>query len=237
MTALEARQHGGEVVARVLVVDDDAGLRSRIRSFLGQHFIQVDEASDGERGLAALANTPVDAVLLDVMMPGVDGIEVVTRIRASSDVAVIMLSAKDTETDRVLALELGADDYIAKPFRPRELLSRLRAVLRRTRGTKRNVRLSAGGIEIDTLARTASIDRRMLELSGVEFDILAALMRSRGTVLARDTLLAEAGRNQVTITERTVDVHVSRLRKKLGDDPRWSRLIKTIHGVGYVFVG
>lgn len=168
-------------------------------------------------------------------MPGMDGIEVVQRIRANSNIPVLMLTARDGELDHVLGLELGADDYIAKPFRARELLARIRSVLRRSGALARPNTLAVAGIEVDLPTRTVQLGGAKLDLGGIEFDILVALMRSRGKVLPREDLLAEAGRNHVTVSERTVDVHVSRLRKKLGDDPRTPRLIKTVHGVGYVF--
>ncbi|MDP1822314.1 MAG: response regulator transcription factor [Archangium sp.] len=222
--------------ARVLIVDDDGGQRSRVRGFLGQYSIEVAEAASGEEALAMLARASFEAVLLDVVMPGMDGVEVMRRIRAMSDVPILMLSARDSEADQVVGLELGADDYIVKPFRARELLARLRAVLRRSGVKQPEPAPPPGrGVEIDCGARLARLDGRTLELSGIEFDLLSAFVRNKGLVLPRERLLAEAGRTQTTVTERTVDVHVSRLRKKLEDDP--PRLIKTVHGIGYVFAG
>lgn len=236
MTTENFTPSGTGPVARVLIVDDDDGLRRRLRLFLAQHSIELVEASSGEAGLAVLQSSRFDAVLLDVVMPGMDGIEVVQRIRATSNIPVLMLTARDGELDHVLGLELGADDYIAKPFRARELLARIRSALRRSHAPPRQNTLAAAGIEVDPATRTAQLAGRSLDLSGIELDILIALMRSRGTVLPRESLLSEAGRNHATVSERTVDVHVSRLRKKLGDDPRTPRLIKTVHGMGYVFV-
>lgn len=223
--------------AKVLIVDDDAGQRSRVSGFLAQYSIEVAEAASGEDALAMLAAGGFAAVLLDVVMPGMDGVEVMRRVRAISDIPIIMLSAKDSETDQVVGLELGADDYIAKPFRARELLARLRAVLRRSTPARRSETLGGGGLELDLVTRVAKLDGRGLELSGIEFDLLATLVRNKGRVLARERLLAEAGRNHTTVTERTVDVHVSRLRKKLEVDPRDPQRIKTVHGLGYLFVG
>jgi DNA-binding response OmpR family regulator len=218
----------------VLIIDDDDGLRRRLESFFRLHMFASAGAPNGEVGLDMLAAGGFDAVLLDVMMPGLDGIEVIRRIRAESDVPVLMLTGKDTESDRVLGLELGADDYIAKPFRPRELLARVRAVLRRSHSRAPTKLLRCGDIEIDLARRTVQVGGAPLELSGIELDLLAALIRARGEVLSREALLIEAGRNHVTDGERTVDVHISRLRRKLGDDPRTPRRIKTVHGVGYV---
>lgn len=233
--AESAELNGGGM--RVLVVDDDEELRLRVRGFLSMHGIDADEASTGETALAALSVRHFDAVLLDVMMPGMDGLDVIRKLRSQSDVAVLMLTGKDSEADQVVGLELGADDYIVKPFKPRELLARLRAVVRRSSSRSRNRRIEAAGIDLDLSSRTVSRDGRVLELTGIEFDILTALMRSRGVVIPRERLLAEAGRNNLTVTERTVDVHVSRLRKKLEDDPQSPRFIKTVHCVGYVFAG
>lgn len=235
MTAGKLTLSDGGTLARLLIVDDDDGLRRRLRLFLAQHSIDLAEASNGELGLAALQSSHFDAVLLDVVMPGMDGIEVVKRIRATSDIPVLMLTARDGELDHVLGLELGADDYIAKPFRARELLARIRSVLRRSGAVARHNILAAAGIEVDLPTRTVQLGGEKIDLGGIEFDILVALMRGRGKVLPREELLAEAGRNHAMVSERTVDVHVSRLRKKLGDDPRTPRLIKTVHGIGYVF--
>ena len=219
---------------RVLIIDDDARLHELLASYLEQNGLTVTVAADGRRGLAALEGGTFDAVLLDLMMPGLDGIEVCKRIRAKSNIPIVMLTAKGDETDRVVGLELGADDYVAKPFSPRELLARLRAVLRRARPDVAGERLTVGDIGVDVPGRTVSISGKPIELTGIEFDVLVALARRAGRVVARDALLSEAGRGDVVVGERTVDVHVSHLRQKLGDDPRSPRLIKTVRGVGYV---
>jgi two-component system, OmpR family, response regulator len=172
-------------------------------------------------------------VLLDVMMPGIDGLDVLRQIRKENAVPVIMLTAKGDEADRVVGLELGADDYIAKPFSPRELLARLRAVLRRAQPEAGSERLSVGGIVVDVAARAVQVEGRTIELTGLEFDILVALLRRAGRVVPRAALLTEAGRGDVNVSERTVDVHISRLRKKLGEDSQPPR-IRTVRGVGYV---
>jgi DNA-binding response OmpR family regulator len=145
-----------------------------------------------------------------------------------------MLTAKGDETDRVVGLELGADDYVAKPFSPRELLARLRAVLRRAKPEAAGERITAGDISIDVPGRMVTMMGKSVELTGIEFDVLVALVRRAGRVVSRDALLSEAGRGDVTVGERTVDVHVSHLRQKLGDDPKSPKLIKTVRGVGYV---
>jgi two-component system, OmpR family, response regulator len=218
---------------RVLLIDDDTRMYELLAQYLGQNGITVAHAPDGGRGLAALEATAYDAVLLDVMMPGMDGLEVCKRIRAKRQIPILMLTARGDETDRVVGLELGADDYLAKPFSPRELLARLRAVLRRAQPAAVADRLESSGISIDISGREVRVQGRAVELTGLEFDLLVALMRRAGRVIPRDALLGEAGRSDTVVGERTVDVHISHLRQKLGDEA--GRLIKTVRGVGYVF--
>ena len=220
------------MASRVLLIDDDVRLPELLRSYLEQNGVALSHAPDGARGLIMLEQGAYDAVLLDVMMPGMDGLEVCRKIRGKSSVPVIMLTARGDETDRVVGLELGADDYVGKPFSPRELLARLRAVLRRSRPEVMSEQLTAGDLSLDVPARTASLKGASLDLTGIEFDILVALVRRAGRVVPRDALLSEAGRSDVVVGERTVDVHISHLRQKLNDDP--PKLIKTVRGVGYV---
>lgn len=221
---------------RVLLIDDDRRLFELLETYLAQNGVTLAYAADGPKGLAALGggqSGAYDAVLLDVMMPQMDGLEVLRRIRGEKGaLPVIMLTARGDETDRVVGLELGADDYVPKPFSPRELLARLRAVMRRGRPETGDQRISAAGISADLGTREVSVDGRGVELTGLEFDILVALIKRAGRVIPRNALLAEAGRDDVVVGERTVDVHISRLRKKLGDDP--PQRIKTVRGVGYV---
>jgi len=220
-----------------LLIDDDARLGALVREHLGRHDIGVTIAGDGERGLAALRKGRFDVVLLDLMLPGIDGLEVCRRIRAAPELAaqpVIMLTAKGDETDRVVGLEIGADDYVPKPFSPRELLARLRAVLRRSAPEAVSEKLAVADVQVDVGSRQVTVEGKTIDLTGLEFDILVALMRRAGRVIPRDALLAEAGRSDVVVGERTVDVHISHLRAKLGDDPRAPRRIKTVRGVGYV---
>lgn len=220
------------MASRVLLIDDDVRLPDLLRSYLEQNGVALSHAPDGARGLIMLEQGAFDAVLLDVMMPGMDGLEVCRKIRAKSNVPVIMLTARGDETDRVVGLELGADDYVGKPFSPRELLARLRAVLRRARPEVMSEQLTTGDIRVDVPSRIATLKGAPVELTGIEFDILVALVRRAGRVVPRDALLSEAGRSDVIVGERTVDVHISHLRQKLNDDP--PRLIKTVRGVGYV---
>ena len=219
---------------RILLIDDDERLFELLGAALRPHDVHLTRAADGPRGLAALEQQTVDAVLLDVMMPGMDGLEVVRRIRTRSTVPVIMLTARGDEADRVVGLELGADDYVAKPFSARELLARVRAVLRRSRPGVTAETLAIGPIALDAGARRVTVNGQPIDLTGIEFDLLLALMRRAGRVVPREALLDEAGRGDVAVGERTVDVHISHLRQKLGDDPKTPLWIKTVRGVGYV---
>ena len=221
---------------RALLIDDDARLGDLLVSYLGDHDVALDAARDGNSGLDALGRGTYDLVLLDVMMPGLDGLEVLRRIRGKSAIPVIMLTARGDEADKVVGLEMGADDYVPKPFSPRELLARIRAVMRRTQPEVTSERLSVAGVEVDVGARSARVEGEPIELTGLELDILVALMRRAGRVVPREALLSEAGRDDVVVSERTVDVHISHLRKKIGDDPRSPSRIRTVRGVGYVFV-
>jgi len=218
---------------RVLLIDDDARLAQLLDDNLRPQGVALVHAGGGQAGLAALAGGGFDAVLLDVMMPGLDGLAVLRTLRdAGHRVPVIMLTARGDEADRVVGLELGADDYVAKPFSPRELLARLRAVLRRVQPDTLAEKLSASGITVDTGSREAWVDGKPVELTGLEIDLLVALLRRAGRVVPRAALLELAGRADITVGERAVDVHISRLRKKLGDDP--PTRIRTVRGVGYV---
>jgi DNA-binding response OmpR family regulator len=221
---------------RALLIDDDARLAELVGTYLGSHDVTVVHAIDGGRGLAALEGGGFDLVLLDVMMPGLDGLEVCRRIRARSNLPVLMLTARGDETDRVVGLELGADDYIAKPFSPRELLARIRAVLRRSQPEAAAEQLGAGDLVLDVTGRGARLGGKPVELTGLEFDLLVALARRAGRVVPRDVLMELAGRGDVSVSDRTIDVHISHLRAKLGDDPRSPKIIKTVRGVGYILV-
>jgi DNA-binding response OmpR family regulator len=221
---------------RALLIDDDERLSELVRTYLEPHGILVTCAPDGARGLATLDRGGFDVVLLDLMMPGMDGLEVCRRVRARSRIPILMLTAKGDETDRVVGLELGADDYVPKPFGPRELLARIRAVLRRADPDPAGERIVVGDVALDVAARSALVAGRSLALTAIEFDLFVALARRAGRVVPRDALLALAGRGDTTVGERAVDVHVSHLRAKIGDDPKAPRRIKTVRGVGYVLV-
>jgi two-component system, OmpR family, response regulator len=216
----------------VLLIDDDVRLAELLVGYLQPQGVALVHAGGGQAGLGQLASGGFDAVLLDVMMPGMDGLAVLRKIRdAGHRVPVIMLTARGDEADRVVGLELGADDYVAKPFSPRELLARLRAVLRRTAPDSVAEKLTAAGITVDVGAREAFVDGKPVELTGLEIDLLAALLRRAGRVVPRSVLMELAGRGDVAVNERAVDVHISRLRKKLGDES--ASRIRTVRGVGY----
>jgi two-component system OmpR family response regulator len=218
---------------RVLLIDDDARLAELLEGYLTPQGVSLVHAGGGQAGIAQLTTGGFDAVFLDVMMPGLDGLTVLRKIRdAGHRIPVLMLTARGDEADRVVGLELGADDYVAKPFSPRELLARLRAVLRRAQPDTMAEKLSSAGITVDTGSREAWVDGKPVELTGLEIDLLTALLRRSGRVVPRSALLELAGRGDVTVGERAVDVHISRLRKKLGDDP--PTRIRTVRGVGYV---
>ncbi len=217
---------------RALLIDDDPKLAELLATYLEPHDVRVHHALDGGRGLQAL-DEGTDIVLLDIMMPGLDGLEVLRRIRARSAVPVVMLTARGDETDRVVGLELGADDYLPKPVYPRELLARIRAVLRRTGPRGADRRVVVGDLQLDPDARQATLGGAPLALTGLEFDLLLALAERAGRVLTREALWDAAGRSDTAVSERTVDVHISHLRAKLGDDARHPRL-KTVRGIGYL---
>jgi two-component system, OmpR family, response regulator len=223
------------MAVRVLLIDDDRRLHELLGSYLSQNGCEVAHAPDGRAGLEAVERDVFDVILLDLMMPGMDGLEVCRKIRAKSTIPLIMLTAKGDETDRVVGLEMGADDYIAKPFGPRELLARIRAVLRRSQPEAVAEKLVAQNVAVDVAKREVVVDGAAIELTGLEFDVLLTLMRRAGRVVPRESLMNEA-RGDVVVGPRTVDVHISHLRQKLGDDPNKPRLIKTVRGVGYMLV-
>jgi DNA-binding response OmpR family regulator len=232
---------------RALLVDDDRALARLLTDYLSAHEVALTHVDDGPKGLAALALGAFDVVLLDVMLPGIDGFEVCRRLRETHDVPVVMLTARGDDADRIVGLELGADDYVAKPFNPRELLLRMRAVLRRARptaggeGAPRET-LRIGPLTIDHAARVVTRDGAEVSLTSFEYRILLALARRAGETITREALAIEArepgeahgkGAYDPSV-DRSLDVHVSRLRQKLEDDPKEPRLIKTVRGVGYV---
>jgi DNA-binding response OmpR family regulator len=224
-------------VARLVLVDDDANLRHTLGYALRQEGFDVVVAEDGERGLEAFRQQRPDVVLLDVMLPNVDGFEVCRRIRRESDVPILMLTARDTEVDKVVGLELGADDYLAKPFSTRELVARVRALLRRTRQTvaPTGERLESAGLLLDSGRHRVTLEGREIALKPKEFDLLAFFMAHPGQVFGREQLLASVWGYDFAGDSRTVDTHVKTLREKLSDDAERPKWIDTVRGVGYRF--
>jgi DNA-binding response OmpR family regulator len=223
----------------VLLVEDDLRLAALTKEYLEGHGIAVVHVADGRRGQDEALGGRYDAVLLDLMLPGKDGLEVCRELRARSDVPIVVLTARGEEADRVMGLELGADDYLAKPFSPRELLARIRAVVRRAKGRAGPARdlVRVGALAVDPAARRVTLAGREIALTGHEFALLEALARRAGRVLSREQLMELAGGSAEDAFDRSIDVHVSRLRQKLGDDPKRPRLIKTVRGAGYVLAG
>jgi DNA-binding response OmpR family regulator len=233
------RVHDGAVnPPRVLVVDDEPMVREVLARYLEKEGFEVDVAKDGEQALAAYASGPHDLVLLDLMLPRVDGLEVFRRMRERAPTAVIMLTAKGEETDRVVGLELGADDYVTKPFAPREVVARVRAVLRRSNrldgAPARSV--TVGDLEIDGAGREVRKAGRPVRLTRKEFDLLYLLASNAGRAFTRSELLEEIWDFAWDGDTSTVTVHVRRVREKIEDDPSNPRHLATVWGVGYRFV-
>ncbi len=225
---------------RVLVVDDEEKIREIVRSYLEREGFDVAEARDGAAALKAAREWLPDLVVLDVMMPGTDGIEVLRQLRTTSEVPVILLTARAEELDTLVGLSVGADDYVTKPFRPRELVARIKTVLRRTAGTPAREsadRLVFPGLVIDVDGREVSREGRDVGLSTLEFDLLVALARAPGRVLSRRQLLEQVWGFDFFGDDRVVDVHIRSIRKELGDSAENPELIGTVRGVGYKFLG
>jgi len=223
---------------RIVVVDDDPELRALLQRFLSEHGYAVRAVEGGTALDRALARDPADMIILDLMMPGEDGLAICRRLKAAGDpTPIIMLTAKGDPIDRVVGLEMGADDYLAKPFLPRELLARISAVFRRLdpdRLVQRGADLAVGPFRIDTARRTVTRDGAVLDLSGRAFALLIALARSAGRPLSRAQLIERALGRDAEVTDRAIDVQVTRLRRAIGDDPRAPRFIKTVWGIGYM---
>lgn len=226
-----------EPLTHVLLVEDDLRLAALTKEYLESHGVVVSLANDGEQGLAAALRHRFDVVLLDVMLPRRTGTEVLGALRQHSDVPVIMLTARGEEADRVLGLELGADDYVPKPFSPRELLARISAQVRRRRGRAGPAAppLTVGGLALDPARRLVTLHGRELSLTAYEFALLYALALRAGRVVGREELMELARGSAEEAFDRSIDVHISRLRRKLGDDPKRPQRIKTIRGVGYQY--
>jgi two-component system, OmpR family, phosphate regulon response regulator OmpR len=234
------------MASRILIVDDDPRLAEMVSTYLGDAGLRASVAATGGEGLALLAREPFDALVLDLMLPDMDGLEVCRRVRAAPDagqagIPILMLTARGDATDRIVGLELGADDYLPKPFEPRELLARLRALLRRASAPGGDARAAArdvlrfGRLEIDRGARAVRIDGEPRSLTSYQFALLAALAAHAGRVLSRETIMDLVSGEPLEAFDRSIDVHISRIRQAIEDDPRKPRRIVTVRGAGYVF--
>jgi two-component system response regulator CpxR len=218
-------------VSPLLIIDDDTELCALLAEFLGREGFAVTSEHDGALGLERALTGNFALIVLDLMLPSLDGFALLKRLRAASRVPVLMLTARGEDVDRIVGLELGADDYLAKPFNPRELLARIRAILRRVALPSKG-RIEVNGVTVDPGTREVICDGRVVELTTLEFDILEVLMRSAGRVVSRDALMEAMYNRKATPFDRSIDMHVSHLRKKL---ERERTLIKTVRGVGYQF--
>ena len=219
---------------RALLIEDDRKLAALLAEFLGQNGVETVLAQDGGQALSSLASQRFDILLVDLMLPGMDGLTLTRKIREHSNTPLIMVTARGDDADKIVGLELGADDYIAKPFNPRELLARIRAVLRRAEPGDQP-KFQSGGLAIDFAAREVTVDGKRQTLTAHEYELLCALARNAGRVLTRDQLLEQMkGDHADDAFDRSIDVHVSRLRQKIEPDPRHPRYVKTVRGAGYL---
>lgn len=222
---------------RVLLIDDDEKLNALLVEYLGRFNFSVRAVVHPDEGLHALKVDPPDIVILDVMLPDMDGFAVCRKVREGSRVPIIMLTARGNVTDRVVGLELGADDYLPKPFEPRELLARVQAVLRRGANVKTEDRVRVGPLEVNWTTCSARLRGQLLSLTSAEFKLLELFVRNRGRVLSRDRIIEATRGIDWEAYDRSIDVLVSRVRQKLGDDPRQPAFIRTVRGIGYSFIG
>lgn len=222
---------------RAILIDDDERLNALVTSYLQRFGVSVRSFSHPEKGFKALHEDSPDIVILDVMLPDIDGFTLCRKIREFSRVPIVMLTARGDVTDRIVGLDLGADDYLAKPFEPRELLARIQAVLRRGRATEQSERIRIGTLDLNWAKRSAAIDGNDLALTSAEFELLSLLVRNRGRILSRDRIMDQTRGVDWDAFDRSVDVHISRLRQKLGDNAKHPVFIRTVRGSGYIFVG
>ena len=225
-------------MTKILLIDDDEKLGSLLETFFKRFDLDLSVAYDPVVGLEKLGTEDPDLVILDVMLPGQDGFEVCRTIRKSSSVPIIMLTARGEVTDRIVGLEIGADDYMPKPFEPRELVARIQGVLRRaSTGKPQGSKLNYEGLEIDLERRSAKLDDEILDLTTMEYSLLALFAGNPGKTYTRDEILNELRGIDAQLFSRSVDILVSRLRQKLGDTSKQARFIKTVWGTGYAFIG
>ncbi len=220
---------------QLLLIEDDARLAGMVGDYLGESGFDVTIAGTGYEGLVLQREHGFDAIILDLMLPDTDGLEVCRTLRATDSVPILMLTAKGDPMDRIVGLELGADDYLPKPFEPRELLARLRAILRRGKGVDGADIMRFGGLEIDTRAMEARIDGRPCTLTAHQFKLLAIMAKAAGRVLSRDYLMDQLKGGNLEAFDRSIDVHISRIRAEIEADPKHPRRVITVRGAGYVF--
>jgi DNA-binding response OmpR family regulator len=230
-----ARPDTDDMAARVLMIDDDDRLAGMVSDYLGGAGFRVTVAGTGAKGESLLKRESFDVVILDLMLPDADGLDLCRRLRSESDVPILMLTARGEPMDRVVGLELGADDYLAKPFEPRELQARLRAILRRKGTAAKSEVLRFGRLEIDKGSRVVRVDGEERAITSYQFALLLALAERAGRVLSRDALMDLLKGEKLEAFDRSVDVHVSRIRAAIEDDPKKPRRILTLRGTGYVF--
>lgn len=231
-----SRRHDTEpMAARILIIDDDDRLAAMVQDYLGGAGFRVTAAGTAREGEALLKREVFDALILDLMLPDADGLDLCRRLRQSTDVPILMLTARGEPMDRVVGLELGADDYLAKPFEPRELQARLRAILRRKGAMPTSETLRFGRLEIDKGARVVRVDGEERTMTSYQFALLLALAERAGRVLSRDALMDLLKGEKLEAFDRSVDVHISRIRAAIEDDPKKPRRILTLRGTGYVF--
>lgn len=223
--------------ATILIIDDDAKLNQLLIGFLGDFGFNVVAATRPEDGLKKIDQEAPDLIILDVMLPGMTGFELCKKIRESYAIPIIMLTARGEVTDKIVGLELGADDYLPKPFEPRELVARIQSVLRRARGIDKTQLKRFGRLEIDLMKRSVKLDGTAIELTTNEFAVLTLLAKNKGKVLSRDEILETLKGIEWDAFNRTVDITMSRLRHKLNDDPKNPSFIKTVWAAGYLFIG
>ena len=218
---------------KILLIDDDERLGDALKSYLEKYKHKVEYANHPDLGIKMLKDLPLDLIILDIMMPDKDGFEVCREIRSFSDIPIIFLSARGDITDRIVGLELGADDFLPKPFEPRELLARIESVQRRVQKNS----IQSGGLELDNQAMEAHLNGKLLDLTSMEFEALYFLHKNRHQIVSRDDLLNDLQGMEVEVYGRAIDILISRIRQKLGEDSKNPQFIKTVRGQGYRFIG
>ena len=220
---------------RILLIEDDKRLAEMVKKYLGEFGFAVTAAHSGSAGISLYRRESFDALILDLMLPDMDGLEVCRRIRADTQARILMLTARGDAMDRVIGLEMGADDYLPKPFEPRELLARLRSILRRAKGDSKPEVLRFGRLDVDAGAREARLDGESRALTSYQFALLLGLAQHAGRVMSREALMEIVKNERLEAFDRSIDVHISRIRAAIEDDPKHPRRIITVRGAGYVF--